>query len=128
MRQRRFNLRVYPDKVDRTRACRGADAKIITLREHGIERTESIRPGIVATGDVCLGAESWFQRRCRESVTGFRCHTPCPDICGTKAAKLPKRFVVEIPTRCPVAQTKRKPLASRFESISPTVQREPFLI
>src|SRR5258708_4317131 len=91
-------MRVYADKVDGTRTCRGEDAKIIALREQGIERTESIRPGIVATGDVCLGAESWFQRKGREPVTGFRCHSPCPDICGTEAAKLPKRFVIEIPT------------------------------
>src|SRR6266404_5006121 len=92
-------MRVYVDKVDGTRTSRGEDAKIIALREQGIERTESIRPGIVATGDVCLDAESWFQRNGREPVTGFRCHSPCPDICGSEAAKLPKRFVVEIPAR-----------------------------
>src|SRR6266478_1831642 len=91
-------MRVYVDKVDGTRTCGGEDAKIIALREQGIERTESIRPGIVATGDVCLDAESWFQRNGREPVTGFRCHSPCPDICGSEAAKLPKRFIVEIPT------------------------------
>src|SRR6266478_4901801 len=90
-------MRVYVDKVDGTRTCGGEDAKIIALREQGIERTESIRPGIVATGDVCLDAESWFQRNGREPVTGFRCHSPCPDICGSEAAKLPKRFVIEIP-------------------------------
>src|SRR5258708_3087498 len=91
-------MRVYADKVDGTRTCRGEDAKIIALREQGIERTESIRPGIVATGDVCLDAESWFQRNGREPVTGFRCHSPCPDICGTEASNLPKCFVIEIPT------------------------------
>ena len=68
MRQRRFNMRVYVDKVDGTRTCRGEDTKIIALREQGIERTESIRPRIVATGDVCLGAESWFQRNGRKPV------------------------------------------------------------
>src|SRR6266849_9163234 len=92
-------MRVYVDKVDGTRTCRGEDAKIIALREQGIERTESIRPRIVATGGVCLDTESWFQRKGREPVTGFRCHSPCPDICGSEAAKLPKRFVVEIPAR-----------------------------
>src|SRR5271169_775439 len=91
-------MRVYVDKVDGTRTCRGEDAKIIALREQGIERTESIRPGIVAAGDVCLGAESWFQRKGREPVTCLRCDSPCPGICGTEAAKLPKGFVVEIPT------------------------------
>src|SRR5207244_3728878 len=54
------------------------------------------RPRIVATGDVCFGAESWFQRNGRKSVTCLRCHSPCPDICGTEAAKLPKRFIIEI--------------------------------
>src|ERR1700733_15985173 len=65
VRQFRFNMRVYVDKVDGTRTCRGEDTKIIALREQGIERTESIRPRIVATGDVCLGAGSWFQRKGR---------------------------------------------------------------
>src|ERR1700675_4482445 len=91
-------MRVYVDEVDGTRTCRGEDAKIITLREQGIERTESIRPGIVPARDVYLGAESWFQRNGRKPVTGFRCHSPCPDICGSEASKLPKRFIVEIPT------------------------------
>src|SRR5579864_8395859 len=90
-------MSVYVDKVDGARTGSGEDAKIIALRKQGIERAECIRPRIVATGDVCLGAESWFQRNGREPVTGFRCHSPCPDICGTEAAKLPKRFVVEIP-------------------------------
>src|SRR5216684_7937324 len=90
-------MRVYVDKVDGTRTCGGDDAKIISLRKQGIERTESIRPRIVATGDVCLGAESWFQRNGRKSVTCLRCHSPCADICGTEASKLPKRFMVEIP-------------------------------
>src|ERR1700733_1494999 len=65
VRQRRFNMRVYVDKVDGTWACRGEDAKIISLRKQGIERTQRIRSGIVATGDVCLGAETWFQRNRR---------------------------------------------------------------
>src|SRR4029077_14001635 len=92
-------MRVYVNKVDGTRTSRGEDAKIIALRKQGIERTESIRPGIVATGDVCLDTESRFQRSCREPVTGLRCHRPCPDICGSEASKLPKRFIVEIPAR-----------------------------
>src|SRR5882757_1589650 len=91
-------MRVYVDKVDGTRTGGGEDAKVIALWKQGIERTESIRPGIVATGDVCLGTESRFQRNGRKSVTCLRCHSPCADICGTEAAKLPKRFVVEIPT------------------------------
>src|SRR5216684_1968688 len=98
VRESRFNMRVYVDKVDGTRTSRGDDAKIIALRKQGIERTQSIRPRIVATGDVYLGAESWFERNGRKPVTGFRCHSPCPDICGTEAAKLPKCFIVEIPT------------------------------
>src|SRR5216684_8699785 len=99
VRQRRFNMRVYVDKVDGARTCGGDDAKIVALWKQGIERTESIRPGIVATGDVCLGAESWFQWNGWKPVTGLRCHSPCPDICGTEASKLPKRFVIEIPAR-----------------------------
>src|SRR5260370_35555139 len=91
-------MRVYVDKVDGTRTCGGEDAKVIALRKQGIERTESIRPRIIATGDVCLGAESWFQRNGWKPVTGLRCHSPCPDICGTESSKLPKRFVIEIPT------------------------------
>src|SRR5580658_1351756 len=50
VRQLCFHMRVYVDKVDGTRACRGEDAKIVALRKQGIERTESIRLGIVATG------------------------------------------------------------------------------
>ena len=68
MRQRCFNTRVYVDKIDGARAGRGEDAKIIALRKQRIERTESIRRGIVATGDVCPGAESWFQRNGRKPV------------------------------------------------------------
>src|SRR5216684_1444872 len=98
VRQRRFNMRVYVDKVDGARTCGGDDAKIVALWKQGIERTESIRPRIVATGDVCLGAESWFQRNGRKPVTRFRCHSPCPDICGTEVAKLPECFIIEIPT------------------------------
>src|SRR6266550_1548627 len=99
VRQRRFNMRVYVDKVDGARTCGGDDAKVIALRKQGIERTESIRPRIVATGDVCLGAESWFQRNGRKPITGLRCHCPCADICGSEASKLPKCFIVEIPAR-----------------------------
>jgi hypothetical protein len=44
VRQRRFHMRVYVDKVDGTRTSRGDDAKVISLRKQGIERTESIRP------------------------------------------------------------------------------------
>ena len=99
MRQRRFNMRVYVDKVDGARTGRGENAKIIALRKQGIERTESIRPGIVAAGDVRLGAESRFQRNGWKPVTGFRCYRPCPDICGSEASELPKRFIVEIPAR-----------------------------
>src|SRR6202041_3733095 len=91
-------MRVYVDKVDGARTGGVEDAKIIALRKQGIERTESICPGIVATGDVCLGTDSWFQRNSRKAETCLRCHRPCPDICGTETAKLPKRLVVEIPT------------------------------
>src|SRR6266853_1081047 len=59
VRQRRLDMRVYVDKVDGTRTSRGEDAKIIALRKQGIECTKSIRLRIVATGDVCLCAESW---------------------------------------------------------------------
>src|ERR1700741_2379301 len=92
-------MRVYVDKVDGTRACRGNDTKIVALRKQRIEGTESIRPGIVAARDVCLGAESWFQRNGRKPVTGFRCHRPCANFSGTEGAKLPKRFIIEIPAR-----------------------------
>jgi hypothetical protein len=97
--QRRFNMRVYVDKVDGARTGGSEDAKIIALRKQGIECTENIRPRIVAAGDVGLDAESRFQRNGRKPVTGFRRHGPCPDICGTEAAKLPKSFIVEIPSR-----------------------------
>src|SRR5882724_13067801 len=99
VRERRFNVWVQVNKVDRSRTCGGDDAKIVALWKQRIERTESIRPGIVATRDVCLGAESWFQWNGWKTVTGFRCHSPCPDICGTEASKLPERFVIEIPAR-----------------------------
>src|SRR6266404_1185264 len=56
VRERRFNVRVYVDKVDGARSGCGEDAKIIALRKQRIERTESIGPRIVATGDVGLGA------------------------------------------------------------------------
>jgi hypothetical protein len=71
VRQHRFNMRMYVDKVNGTRTCRGEDAKIIALRKQGIEGTERIRPRIVTTGDVRLDAESWFQRNGRKPVTGF---------------------------------------------------------
>src|SRR5712672_1246724 len=91
-------MRVYVDKVDGTRTCGSEDAKVIALRKQGIERTESIRPGIVATGDVRLGTESRFQRKDRKSITGLRRHSPCADICGSEASELPERFIIEIPT------------------------------
>src|ERR1700675_3802807 len=47
VRQGCFNMRVYVDKVNGARACGGEDTKIIALREQRIERTESVRPGIV---------------------------------------------------------------------------------
>src|SRR6266566_4743146 len=99
VRQCRFNVRVYVDEIDGAGTGGGDDAKIIALRKQGIERTESIRPRIVATGDVYLGAESWLQRNGRKSVTCLRCHSPCADICGSEASKLPKRFIIEIPAR-----------------------------
>src|SRR6202040_3758335 len=57
VRQRRFSARVYVNKVDGAGASRGEHAKIIALREQRIEGAERVRPRIVATGDVCLGAE-----------------------------------------------------------------------
>src|SRR5258708_30166964 len=48
VRERRFNMRVYVDKVHWAGTCGGDDAKIISLRKQGIERTESIHPRIVA--------------------------------------------------------------------------------
>jgi hypothetical protein len=36
VRQRRFNMRVYIDKVDGTRTCRGEDAKIIAFGNKGL--------------------------------------------------------------------------------------------
>ena len=58
MRQRRFNVRVYVDKVDGAGTGSGDDTKIVALRKQGIERTEGICPRIVAAGDVRLNAES----------------------------------------------------------------------
>src|SRR5258706_10759716 len=108
LRQRRFNARVHVYKVDGAWAGGGENAKIIALWEQRIEGPESIRPRIVATGDICLGAESWFQRNVREPVTGFRCHSPCPDICGSEGSELPKGFIVEIPARVPLGDGTRK--------------------
>src|SRR6516164_3119128 len=71
VRQRCFYTRVDVDKVDWAWTCRGDDAKIVALRKQGIERTESICPWIVAAGNVCPCAESWFQRKGREAITGF---------------------------------------------------------
>src|ERR1700759_3927562 len=85
------------NNVDGTRTSSGEHSKVIALREQGIEGTESICHGIVATGDVSLGAESRFQRSSRKPVPGLRCHRPCPDVCRSEASKLPKRFMVEIP-------------------------------
>ena len=75
MWERRFNPRMYVDKVDGARAGGGEDAEVIPFREQGIEGTESIRSRIVAAGDIRLGAESRFQRKVRNSVTGLRCYS-----------------------------------------------------
>ena len=119
MRQCGFNMRVYVDKVDGTRTCCSEDAEIIALREQGIERTESILPGIVATGDICLSAESWFQRNGRKPVPGFRCHSPGPDIYGTETAKLPKRFIIEIPTGFRLSNGPRETRTDRVPHLLP---------
>jgi len=92
VRQRRLYTRVDVDKVDGPWPCRGDDAKIVALRKQGIERTESIRPRIVATGSVCPCAKSWFQRKGREAITGFRCHGPRPDTCGSNYVVLEVRY------------------------------------
>src|SRR5215469_11426408 len=55
-RQRRFNMRVYIDEVDRPRARRGDDAKIVALREQGIEGPQRVLSRIVTARDVRLSA------------------------------------------------------------------------
>src|SRR4029077_253668 len=106
--QRRFNARVRVDKVDGPGSTND-DAKKLALRKQRIERTESIRPRIVTTGDVCLGTESRFQRNGRKPIPGLRRHRPCPDICGYESSELPKRFIVEIPARLRLSDGTREP-------------------
>src|SRR6266700_2389661 len=108
VRQRRFNARVYVNKVDGAGAGRGEDAKIIALREQRIEGAERVLPRIVATRDVRFSAESRFQRNVRKPITGFRSHGPGAYVCGTEASKLPKRFIVEIPARFSLGDRTRK--------------------
>src|SRR5882724_6359496 len=107
-RQRRFNARVYVNKVDGAGTGRGEDAKIIALREQRIEGAERVLPRIVATRDVRFSAESRFQRNVRKPITGFRSHCPGAYVCGTEASKLPKRFIVEIPAGLHLGDGTRK--------------------
>src|SRR5690242_17541460 len=60
VRQRRFNTRMYVDKVDGAWTCGGENAEVVTLCKQSVERTESILPRVVATGDICFDAEPWF--------------------------------------------------------------------
>src|ERR1700688_2254591 len=108
VRQRRFSARVYVNKVDGAWARRGENAKIIALGEQRIERSECVRPRIVAARDVRLSAESRFQRNARKTVTGFRSHCPGPYVCGTEGSELPKRLIVEIPVGLPLGDGTRK--------------------
>src|ERR1700688_2092711 len=108
VRQRRFSARVYVNKVDGAWARRGENAKIIALGEQRIERSECVRPRIVAARDVRLSAESRFQRNVRKTVTGFRSHCPGAYVCGTEGSELPKRFIVEIPSGLHLGDGTRK--------------------
>src|SRR6202521_1734979 len=108
VRQRRFSARVYVNKVDGAWARRGENAKIIALGEQRIERSECVRPRIVAARDVRLSAESRFQRNVRKTVTGFRSHCPSAYVCGTEGSELPKRFIVEIPSGLHLGDGTRK--------------------
>src|SRR5713226_2871761 len=108
VRQRRFSARVYVNKVDGAGASRGDDAKIIALRKQWIERTEGVRPRIVAARDIRLSAESRFQRNVREPVAGFRSYCPCAYVCRTEGSELPKRFIVEIPAGLHLGDGTRK--------------------
>src|ERR1700688_73560 len=108
VRQRRFSARVYVNKVDVAWARRGENAKIIALGEQRIERSECVRPRIVAARDIRLSAESRLQRNVRKTVTGFRSHCPGTYVCGTEGSELPKRFIVEIPAGLPLGHGTRK--------------------
>src|SRR6266851_3865554 len=108
LRQRCFSARVYVNKVDGAGASRGENAKIIALGEQRIERSECVRPRIVAARDVRLSAESRFQRNVRKPVTGFRSHCPGAYVCGTEGSELPKRFIVEIPAGLHLGDGTRK--------------------
>src|SRR5260370_378878 len=122
VRQRRFSARVYVNKVDGAGASRGEDAKIIALREQGIEGPERVLPRIVAARDVRLSAESRFERNVREPVTGFRCHCPGAYVCGTEGSELPKRFIVEIPVGVPLGDGMRE---TRTDAVSHFVAYTP---
>src|SRR5260370_16903213 len=62
VRQRRFSARVYVNKVDGAGASRGEDAKIIALREQGIQAPERVLPRTVAPRHLHLTADSPFDR------------------------------------------------------------------
>lgn len=96
-RQRRFSARVYVNKVEGAGACRGENAKIITLWEKRIECSEGVRPWIVAARDIRLSAESRFQGDCGDAIASFRRGGPGFDVSRAERAELPKRFIVEIP-------------------------------
>ena len=53
-RQRRFNVRMCVDEVDRARPSGGEDAKIVAFRKQGIERAEWVCARVVANGDISL--------------------------------------------------------------------------
>ena len=98
--QRHFNVRMCVDEVNRARSSGGEDAKIVAFRKQGIERSERVCPPVVAARDISLSAEPWFERHVWQPVPGFGGRSPRPNICGSEAAELPQRFIIEIPSGC----------------------------
>ena len=98
-RQRSFRARVGVDKINRAGASGRENTEVIALREKRIESSESVRAWVVTARNVCLRAESRFERNVQNAITRFRCNGPRVYVCGAKGSELPKGFIVKIPAR-----------------------------
>src|SRR5260370_8025044 len=113
----RLDVRVNVDEVNGAWAGSGQDAKVIALWKQWIEGTQGFRIWIVAARNIRLDAEARFQRNRRDAVTGFRGDGPCLNIRRAEAAKLPKRFIVQVPPGLFVGNRAGKPRAQRSPAL-----------
>src|ERR1700733_6142510 len=92
-----FYVRMNINEVDRSWTCCRQDAEVVALRVKRIEGAQRVRRWMISARNVRLCAESRFQRNRGNPIARFRCNGPGTDVCSSEAAKLPKRFIIEIP-------------------------------